>query len=229
MVILISDVCDIDDDNDGITDLEESLDCTYPMDLSIIGNALTTTSTFFDQETKKIITVNMVKSSPTINGYSNGDIEISNNQNIVFTFSSPVTIILKHKLSSTNKFDLDDNIQLDLQINSRSFEIYDPNNDLFIVQDFGGILDFNGLGIFQASEFWEIKMTTDYLKISTIDNVSDNFTPLNLSLNCGGYMDFDNDGIANHLDLDSDNDGIYDIIEAGDSASDKNNDGASKY
>ncbi len=68
-------------------------------------------------------------------------------------------------------------------------------------------------------------MTTDYLKISTIDNSFDNSTPLNLSLNCGGYMDFDNDGIANHLDLDSDNDGIYDIIEAGDSASDKNNDG----
>ena len=220
-----SDVCDLDDDNDGITDNEEFLDCSFPMDLSVIGNALTTTSTFFDQETKKIITVNMVKSSPTINGYSNGDIEISNNQNIFFTFSSPVTIILKHKLSSTNKFDLDDNIQLDLQVNSRSFEIYDPNNDLLIVQDFGGILDFNGLGIFQASEFWEIKMTTDYLKISGFDNVSDNFTPVNLSLNCGGYLDTDNDGVANHLDLDSDNDGIYDIIEAGDSAADKNNDG----
>ncbi len=105
-----SDVCDIDDDNDGITDLEESLDCTFPMDLSVIGNALSTTSTYFDQETKKIITVNMVKSSPTINGYSNGDIEIANNQNIIFTFSSPVTIILKHKLSSINKFSSDDNI-----------------------------------------------------------------------------------------------------------------------
>ncbi|PIB26904.1 hypothetical protein BFP77_14080 [Maribacter sp. 4U21] len=44
------------------------------------------------------------------------------------------------------------------------------------------------------------------------------------NLNCGGiYEDADSDGIPNHLDLDSDNDGIYDIVEAG--GVDTNNDG----
>ncbi|MFY9242427.1 MAG: cadherin-like domain-containing protein [Polaribacter sp.] len=38
-------------------------------------------------------------------------------------------------------------------------------------------------------------------------------------------FDFDNDGVANHLDLDSDNDGILDIIEAGNSIADTNNNG----
>lgn len=38
-------------------------------------------------------------------------------------------------------------------------------------------------------------------------------------------FDFDNDGVPNHLDLDSDNDGILDIYEAGNFDEDTNNDG----
>ena len=37
--------------------------------------------------------------------------------------------------------------------------------------------------------------------------------------------DIDNDGIPNSLDLDSDNDGIYDVVEAGLGHLDTNNDG----
>ncbi len=37
--------------------------------------------------------------------------------------------------------------------------------------------------------------------------------------------DFDGDGIPNFLDLDSDNDGVYDVVEAGSTASDSNFDG----
>ncbi|WP_158841084.1 cadherin-like domain-containing protein [Polaribacter sp. L3A8] len=38
-------------------------------------------------------------------------------------------------------------------------------------------------------------------------------------------FDFDNDGVPNHFDLDSDNDGILDIVEAGNKASDTNRTG----
>ncbi len=38
-------------------------------------------------------------------------------------------------------------------------------------------------------------------------------------------VDTDNDGIENHLDLDSDNDGILDVVEAGHGAADADNDG----
>ena len=38
-------------------------------------------------------------------------------------------------------------------------------------------------------------------------------------------FDFDNDGIPNHFDLDSDNDGILDIVEAGNQVSDTNRNG----
>ena len=43
--------------------------------------------------------------------------------------------------------------------------------------------------------------TTDY-EDSNADGIAD-------------VYDFDNDGVPNHLDLDSDNDGIYDVVEAG--------------
>ncbi|WP_300021928.1 gliding motility-associated C-terminal domain-containing protein [uncultured Maribacter sp.] len=38
-------------------------------------------------------------------------------------------------------------------------------------------------------------------------------------------FDFDGDGIPNHFDIDADNDGIYDVYEAGNDALDTNNDG----
>jgi gliding motility-associated-like protein len=43
------------------------------------------------------------------------------------------------------------------------------------------------------------------------------------NVNC--FADNDGDGIPNSLDLDSDNDGIYDLVEAGHGAADTNNDG----
>lgn len=39
------------------------------------------------------------------------------------------------------------------------------------------------------------------------------------------FVDDDGDGVPNYLDLDSDNDGIFDVIEGGDGAFDTNNDG----
>jgi len=42
---------------------------------------------------------------------------------------------------------------------------------------------------------------------------------------CTFVQDFDDDGISNHLDLDSDNDGIFDVDEAGHAAADANDDG----
>tara|TARA_R110001592_G_scaffold24026_2_gene93305 strand:+ start:2285 stop:6367 length:4083 start_codon:yes stop_codon:yes gene_type:complete len=39
-------------------------------------------------------------------------------------------------------------------------------------------------------------------------------------------FDFDSDGVPNHFDLDSDNDGVLDIVEAGNATKDTNNNGA---
>ena len=45
------------------------------------------------------------------------------------------------------------------------------------------------------------------------------------SVNITSCSDSDGDGVVNHLDLDSDNDGIFDVNEAGHSALDSNDDG----
>jgi len=54
-------------------------------------------------------------------------------------------------------------------------------------------------------------------------------TDFGVDLNADGIVDlfdFDNDGVPNHFDLDSDNDGILDIVEAGNAIDDTNNNGS---
>ncbi|MFY9241679.1 MAG: IgGFc-binding protein, partial [Polaribacter sp.] len=52
-----------------------------------------------------------------------------------------------------------------------------------------------------------------------LDGLDDAFTGITINI------DTDNDGIPNYLDLDSDNDGIFDLVEANHSGIDANNDG----
>ena len=56
---------------------------------------------------------------------------------------------------------------------------------------------------------------------SGVGNFLDDVTFYNV--NC--YADDDGDGVPNSIDLDSDNDGIYDLVEAGHGMTDANNDG----
>lgn len=91
----------------------------------------------------------------------------------------------------------------------------DSDNDGIpdVVESYG--VDTNGDGI--IDNFTE----TDYDGFS--QNVDANNTGVNGSGTGLGAPDFDGDGIPNYLDLDSDNDGIPDAVEAG--APDVNNDG----
>ncbi len=91
----------------------------------------------------------------------------------------------------------------------------DSDNDGIpdVVESYG--VDTNGDGIIDNY------VDTDNDGFS--QNVDGNNTGVNLSGNGLGAQDFDGDGIPNYLDLDSDNDGIPDIIEA--LGVDANNDG----
>ncbi|TAG53277.1 MAG: hypothetical protein EAZ27_11080, partial [Cytophagales bacterium] len=76
-------------------------------------------------------------------------------------------------------------------------------------------------------------LDADPLQDSDFDGVqnyrdSDYCLAIGSSINIKGVcasLDFDTDGIINSIDLDSDNDGIYDLFEAGHNAADANNDG----
>jgi len=76
------------------------------------------------------------------------------------------------------------------------------------------IAEYNGLGPFDDHDNDLIPnyRDTDF----GVDTIGDGIVDI---------FDFDNDGVPNHLDLDSDNDGILDIVEAGNSISDTDKDG----
>ena len=78
------------------------------------------------------------------------------------------------------------------------------------VESGNGNLDTNGDGMVDAND----AVFADANNNGTAD-ATENTTPL----------DTDGDGIADHLDLDSDNDGVYDVVEGGDGNLDSNGDG----
>jgi gliding motility-associated-like protein len=75
-------------------------------------------------------------------------------------------------------------------------------------------VEYNGIDPSQDSDNDGIP---DYL-----DTDAPNFSDINND-GINDFFDFDLDGILNHLDLDSDNDGIFDIVEAGNQALDISN------
>lgn len=106
----------------------------------------------------------------------------------------------------------------------------DGINDLYD-NDLDGIIsqldkDSDNDGVPDVVEAYGVDINGDGLIDSFVDanadGLSDN-AAVTSATNGLGIPDFDGDGIANYFDLDSDNDGIPDIIEAG--ATDSNNDG----
>ena len=81
--------------------------------------------------------------SGSVWGYSNGDLSLLDNATANFNFSTPVTINLKHKIGQTWNYSSFDTL---LIISNGDFTIYDPNNDLNILSNSGGILKFYGSG-----------------------------------------------------------------------------------
>ena len=205
----VFDKCDLDADNDGIFDSEEGLLCDT-LDFTSFGNTLTTAS-YYDQVSGEIINVNMSNSGSVL-GYSNGDLSIEDNATANLNFSSPVTVTLKHQIGSIWNYSSADTLSIS---STGNFTIYDPNNDLNILTNNGGVLKFYGSGGISTSEQWAITTTTSSLQL-TGTSIQSNFrVPFNLALSCSGYLDTDTDGSPDHNDLDSDNDGCLDVLEAG--------------
>lgn len=77
-----------------------------------------------------------------------------------------------------------------------------------------------------ADSEWNIKAdeVTELILNVTMSNGSTNVTRMKVSTSCSA-IDTDGDGVPDHIDLDSDNDGIFDLIEAGHGAADTNEDG----
>ena len=112
---------------------------------------------------------------------------------------------------------MDDDAELTTQTNSDNdllpdyIDIDSDNDGIHDATESGnGVLDNNNDGVIDSNDAGYVDADGD--------GMDDNSELITTS-------DFDGDTIPNHLDLDSDNDGIYDVEEGGDTDSDTNSDG----
>ena len=111
------------------------------LDFTSFGNILTTAS-YYDQVSGEIINVNMSNSGSVL-GYSNGDLSLEDNATANLNFSLPATVTIKHQIGSIWNYSTADTLSIS---STGNFTIYDPNNDLNILSNTGGVLKFHGSG-----------------------------------------------------------------------------------
>ncbi|MEM6800756.1 MAG: YiiD C-terminal domain-containing protein, partial [Bacteroidota bacterium] len=202
----IADIDDIDDDNDGLPDIEEGGVCAGNIDYEFYNTVPAGNSVY-----------NIPTSGPTASGHTN-EINVDNIANLhtpgdLQSFSIRYTgrIFIANDDLYTFYLSSDDGSRLviggeEIVINDGLHGNIERSGSISLL---GGYYDFE-ITFFENTGA-EI-LTWSYSSAS----ISKRLVPMSILFptNCGG-VDTDQDGIDNHLDLDSDNDGIPDLIEAG--------------
>ena len=122
---------------------------------------------------------------------------------VTFTSGDPLNV-----LTSTATIDIDISTDSDNDGVINNIDLDDDNDTI------PDVLESNGLNPLDDDD---ADLIPNYRDVDFGDDV-----------NLDGVVDvfdFDNDGVANHLDLDSDNDGVLDIVEAGNSSLDTDSNG----
>jgi gliding motility-associated-like protein len=250
---LVADDIDLDLDNDGITNCEESYGNS---DLNL--NSTTISKQSYSNTFSTQITTNSINNSAVITpfvGTNNGSLisEVpagkGNSLEYKISFINPISLALEY-VSTANTTDLMNSdgefvVQSDVD---KTVTVLNPNNQLLIDTNYDGIYES---GVTQYSSFeirFRLNSTTPLPAgtgtFSFHSNLSSSFKYIhyNLSDTINNKATFtikatcipkdnDNDGNPNQLDLDSDNDGILDTVEGqsnqlvGTSNSDSNKDG----
>ena len=229
---LIIDNVDIDLDNDGILNCDESLG-NVNLDFSDINAPILN---FEDGS----LDATFITSSLIQNGTSSisGDgtsnittvIDAGATANLIYTldFNEPINIEFTQNSGIPHTITNGETFILSIGPNTKNITLIDPDNILLVDTDFDDIFE-DGINNFSASEvrfrfnptpngttpFKLVANSVNQLNFNHIlNNNTDNSTfNGNIILTCFG-IDRDNDGIVDAFDADSDNDGITDIIEA---------------
>lgn len=256
----IDNTTDLDDDNDGIPDLEEGVTCAISTNLNSPGNPINTnfaagptssvTLTGLDNGTFDFSAVLsgtvtwangvQIQNNPAIGDFLYGQPENSDNSSsanvATYTFDFPVPV--KNFSFVTGGLNNNDQVTITAFIGATAINITEANfsgldDGVFAVGNtvqgtvFDGSFDplINIFSTFIPGNVDRVVITTG--KADDLD------TQVTIGLYSFSYCssdptaDFDGDGIPNSLDLDSDNDGILDIVEAG--GTDTDNDGEVDY
>ncbi|PCH76100.1 MAG: hypothetical protein COB98_07235, partial [Flavobacteriaceae bacterium] len=238
----VPDTTDIDDDNDGVLDCEEGVDSgaitmTKLSTIATTGvshNFITSTEAGADyiQYTSELTDTSGIYG--IIKGTDEGNVGMAVNNGLnrtatlLITLNHPVDIEITNTTKNTNGVITDD--EAHVFTFDKSVTILNPSNELLIDTDNDGIYESGvtsytsnvlrikprvtvlpGLGDFViqgesiSSIEWKLINKTSSYK---------NGSGFNIQTTCVA-KDTDNDGIPNHLDLDSDGDGCPDSMEAG--------------
>ncbi len=207
----VNDLVDIDDDNDGILDAVESPDCFFTEEeASHIDTIITELNKYSTYEIYYAIDGNVSTQSA-----------FAWNQNIVGKTLYELKPVAPIAISGVH-FDMG------------SWQISRNASSTFRLEGFNGsswialslpvaktnTTDFTLANTVQPNTVFEkyriqgVAGTSHYAGVKEITLVPNNYlASLNPKSSCG--TDLDGDGIVNHLDLDSDGDGCYDIAESG--------------
>ena len=253
----ISDICDLDDDNDGILD---SVECNGTTTTENLGGSLATTGTTFDRKSGVVNSLIFPNSPGTQNGtYTYTDVRetfvdatsirttfFRNGQGTGGSGGTSLGIVdidadkvrqttLTNSIVASNSVEF---IDFDADIFTFTLQtwstsgLYTAPADINLVVSSGAITlsvvtDLGG-GVFQytvtgaTNNNGRLSLTSvsgeliKRIKFTATDipNYSGDRVQFEFKNNIVTCIDTDGDGIANYLDLDSDNDGIPDNIEA---------------
>ena len=212
----IADSVDVDNDNDGILDVNEGTACDE------ITQSLS--YEFYDINVSP-----SVDDIPTIGATATGSVsEIDvdalwsmitpgDHENFAIRYQGFI------KINTTETYTFytssDDGSKLFIDGN----EVVD-NDGLHGIVENSGTIALNQ-GIYPITILFFERTGGEFLSMSySSPTISKTLIPFSV-LSENNCTDTDNDGIPDYLDLDSDNDGIYDIDEAGNGSLDTNNDG----
>lgn len=232
------DNADLDYDNDGITNCNESFGNQPIPIINPNGGLININSGSYTNSFSGVVTTSATANTTPFTGSNDGSF-ISNvaagKDNFVkyeMTFGQPITMGLDY-ISIANATDLlnsDAEFIVNSQIN-KTITVFNPDNQLLIDTNYDGIYE---TGVTQFSSFeirFRLNSTTPLaagtgtFKFVAFNSNSISFTHKNLSDAADNKVslkfyavcvpkDSDGDGIPDDLDYDSDNDGIPDKIEA---------------
>ena len=223
---VVPDATDLDDDNDGILDVDE-MDCAnHFLDLSSITqaspditNQFITGSTFVTFDAAITVGGGFASGTSRPIGQSDGDLSLGGDgllpMQYTIDFSQPIALSLS-QADVNGWFDAGESWTID--VTGGTLSVTDPDTELGgVVGNGTSTVSFSptrsGSHLAPALSNWGITSTnTTQLVITFTPLLNNNAGVMRINAGCIS-IDTDTDGTANHLDTDSDGDGCADAIE----------------
>ena len=200
----IVNICDVDDDNDGLLDTVECSGSTSFMQFLGLSS---TPQNYSISDTN--ITQSATGTVDLVNTDNNGNLALgSNGASTSVTVSKNSNFTISAATNAARDFDSGD--QWTLTSTSSSFIVTDPSNNLNIISNVGSTIVFSTSGGMNPTG-WSIQID-NVSNLTLTMNFGNPYSDLNVSVTVP-CSDYDNDGIQDYLDTDSDNDGCPDAIE----------------